>query len=149
MRTHVFPGWLDRLVTVVAVAVMATVGWKYLGPRPADPLDTLTGATVAPPGQVALIELGATYCPACVAMTPTVELLRRTYAGRATVSVLQIDRPEHRQAVEPLSRLAQLRYTPTFLVVGRDGKAHAKFIGPTSYLALSKALNQALESPGR
>lgn len=136
--------WIDRLMTLAAGIVLVVVGFKYLGPRPADPLETLTGAQVAPPGQVALIELGATYCPSCVAMTPTMGLLRRAYAGRARVTVLHIDRPEHRAAVEPLARLARLRVTPTFLVVGRDGTAQAKFIGPASYLALSAALDRAL-----
>lgn len=135
---------LDRFVTLAAIAVVVMVGLRYFAPRPGDPLEALTGAAVAPPGQVALIELGATYCPSCVAMTPIVELLKRNYAGRAHVSVLQIDKPEHRAAVEPLARLAHLRMTPTFLVVGRDGKASAKFIGPTSYLALSGALDSAL-----
>jgi len=149
MKTPVVPAWVDRLVTVLALVVVAVVGYRYVGPRPADPLEALAGASVAPPGKVALIELAATYCPACVAMKPTVELLRRAYAGRAGVSVLQIDRPEHRQAIEPFARLARLHYTPTFLVVGRDGKAHAKFVGPTSYVALSHALDEALGADGR
>lgn len=149
MKAWTWPQWLDRLVTVAALVVVLAVAWKYLGPRPSDPLEALSSANVAPPGQVALIELGATYCPSCVAMTPTMELLRRTYAGRAQVTVLQIDRAEHRAAVEPLARLAQLRATPTFLVVGRDGKATAKFIGPASYVALAGALDAALAEGGR
>ncbi|HEY9855098.1 MAG TPA: thioredoxin family protein [Stenomitos sp.] len=141
--------WLDRLLTLASVGVIATVGYRYLGPRPGDALEALSGASVAPPGKVALIEIGATYCPACIAMTPTVELLRRAYATRAEVRVLQIDRPEHRAALEPLARLAKVRYTPTFLVVGRNGQASAKFIGPSSYVALSRALDEALREGPR
>lgn len=144
MKTPALAWWWDRLVTLLVVVVGLMVGVRYLAPRPSDPLESLSGARVAPLGRVALVELGATHCPSCIAMTPTLELLRRTYAGRAEVTVLSIDRPEHRAAVEPLARLAQLRYTPTFVVIGRDGKASAKFIGPASYLALSRALDKAL-----
>lgn len=144
MKSLPWSALLDRCVSLAAIVVVVMVGVRYLAPHPSDPLEALSGASVAPPGQVALIELGATYCPACVAMTPTIELLKRRYAGRARVSVLQIDKPEHRSAVESLARLARLRVTPTFLVVGRDGQARAKFIGPTSYLALSGALDAEL-----
>lgn len=144
MKAPALPKWFDRMVTLAAIVLVVMVGSRYLAPRASDPLEALSEASVAPPGRVSLVELGATYCPSCVAMTPIVELLKRSYAGRAEVSVLLVDRAEHRQAVEPIARLAQLRYTPTFLVIGRDGRATAKFIGPASYLALSKALDEAL-----
>lgn len=138
--------WLDRTLTAASLVAVTVVAFRYLGPRGGDPLGELQGAAVLPPGQVALVELGATHCPSCVAMTPTLELLKRTYAGRAEVRTFYIDRPEDRPAVEPLARLAHLRYTPTFLVVGRDGRATAKFIGPASYVALAGALDEALKA---
>lgn len=139
--------WLDRLLTLAVVLTFGTLAYRYLLPRPSAPLETLSSKTISEPGQVTLFELGATYCAACVAMRPIVGLVAKNYQGRVRVQVLNVDQPADRQAAAELSALAGLRYTPTFVVAGSDGKAHAKFIGPTSYLALAQALDQALRLP--
>ncbi|MNX88116.1 hypothetical protein D3C86_1200750 [compost metagenome] len=91
------------------------------------------------------MELGATYCPACIASKPIMAALTKVYGDRAEIRVIDIDRPEHRSEAQRLGALAQLRATPTFLVTDRQGRAFAKFVGPTSYAALSRALDDALK----
>ncbi|MNL46964.1 hypothetical protein D3C87_1697230 [compost metagenome] len=59
--------------------------------------------------------------------------------------MIDIDRPEHRAEAERLGAIAKLRYTPTFLITDRQGRAVTKFVGPTSYAALSRALDDALK----
>lgn len=136
--------WLDKLLTVALVLVFGTLAYRYLLPRPSAPLDALGAKTISEPGQVTLFELSATYCTACIAMKPIVGLLSNHYRGRVQVRVLNLDQAEDRQAATELAALAGLRYTPTFVVAGVDGKGMAKFVGPTSYLALSQALDRAL-----
>lgn len=136
----------DRLPTFAAIAVGAFLVYRFLLPQPSAPLEALERGAVAEPGPVRLVEVAATHCPSCLAMSPIVEQLRRDYEGRATVSVLYLDKAEDRQEATRLASLAQVRYTPTFLIVDRRGNAKSKFIGPTSYAALSSALDQAIAS---
>ncbi|MFP5504074.1 MAG: TlpA family protein disulfide reductase [Candidatus Sericytochromatia bacterium] len=136
----------DRLPTLAAVAVGAFLVYRFLLPQPSAPLEALERGAVAAPGPVRVVEIAATHCPSCLAMSPIVEQLRRDYEGRATVRVLYLDKAEDRQEATRLASLAQVRYTPTFLIVDHQGHATSKFIGPTSYAALSSAVDKAIAS---
>lgn len=138
-------GW-DRLPAVAAVALGAFLLYRFVMPQPSAPLEALERGAVAGPGPVRVVEIAATHCPSCLAMSPIVEQLRRDYQGRASVSVLYLDKAEDRQEATRLASLAQVRYTPTFLVIDREGQARSKFIGPTSYAALASAVDQAIAS---
>lgn len=136
--------WLDRALTLAALVVVVVTLGRYVLPRGADALGEAALSPALPPGKVALVELGATYCPSCIASKPIMAALARTYGDRAEIRVIDVDRPEHRAEAQRLGAIAQLRYTPTFLITDRQGRAVAKFVGPTSYAALSRALDDAL-----
>lgn len=140
-----FSRWLDKGLTLAAVVLLAIALGRYVLPRSADPLGEAALSPALAPGRVALVELGATYCPACIASKPIMAALSKVYGDRAEIRAIDIDRPEHREEAARLGSLAQLRYTPTFLITDRQGRAVAKFVGPTSYAALSRALDDALE----
>lgn len=137
--------WLDKGLTLVAVVMLAVTLGRYVLPRQADSLGDAALRPAVAPGRVALVELGATYCPSCIASKPIMMALSKVYGDRADVRVIDIDRPEHRAEASRLGSLAQLRYTPTFLVTDRQGRAVAKFVGPTSYASLARALDDALK----
>jgi hypothetical protein len=54
--------------------------------------------------------------------------------------------PEHRAGFA-LAEEVGLTRTPTYLVVGPDGRVRARFTGATSWLALKGALEAAGASP--
>lgn len=139
---------LHRLPGLTSLAVGGFLLYRFLLPQASAPLEGLQQGAVMAPGPVRVVELAATHCPSCLAMTPIVSQLRRDYAGRAEVAVLYLDKAEDQAAATRLAERAALRYTPTFLVVDRAGRARAKFIGPTSYAALAGALNQTIAKGG-
>lgn len=77
-------------------------------------------------------------------MRPVMALLQHQYLHRARIETIETDRPDDPAEAARLSAAAHLHYTPTFLVVDQGGRATAKFVGPTSYAALSGALERAL-----
>lgn len=77
-------------------------------------------------------------------MRPVMALLQRRYGHRALIETLETDRPDDPTEAARLAAAAHLHYTPTFLVVDRRGRATSKFVGPTSYAALSGALERAM-----
>jgi thiol-disulfide isomerase/thioredoxin len=134
----------DYLPALGALAATAFLLYRFLLPQASAPLEGLQGEAVAALGPVRVVELAATHCPSCLAMKPIVERVEQAYRGRATVQVLYLDKPEDRAEATQLAARAAVRYTPTFIVIDRTGQAVAKFIGPTSYVALASALDEAL-----
>lgn len=140
--------WQERILSLASLVMVGWLFYRYALPQPSAPLDGLASQAVVAPGRVTLLELSATHCPGCMAMRPIVEAVRRNYGDRVDVRVLEIDLAEDRREAERVARLAQLRYTPTFVITDASGRAIAKYIGPTSYAALSGHLETALK-PGK
>lgn len=134
----------DYLPALGALAAAAFLIYRFLMPQASAPLEGLRGEALAAPGPVRVVEIAATHCPSCLAMSPIVDQVRQAYHGRAAVQVLYLDKPEDHVEATRLAALAAVRYTPTFIVIGRTGHAVAKFIGPTSYVALASAVDRAL-----
>lgn len=128
------------------MAAMSLLMYRFFMPQPSAPLAELQGQTLVRPGEVQVVEIASSHCPSCVAMAPIIEQVRRAYADRAIVRVLYVDKADDHAEATRLGALAAVRYTPTFLVFDRTGHASAKFIGPTSFVALSNALDGALAS---
>lgn len=134
----------DYLPVLGALAAAGFLSYRFLMPQASAPLEGLRGEVLAAPGPVRVVEIAATHCPSCLAMSPIVEQVRQAYRGRATVQVLYLDKSEDHAEATRLAALAAVRYTPTFIVIDRTGHAAAKFIGPTSYIALAGAVDGAL-----
>lgn len=139
--------WADRGLTVVSVALLLAVGYKYLGPRGSAPLEHMAGVRLPGIQQVTLLEIGQTHCPSCVASQPILALVRQVYQPRVRVRVLNLDGGPDAAEARRLAELARVRVTPTFLVTDAQGTVTARFLGPTSYAALGSALDHALGRP--
>lgn len=137
--------WGDWLSSALLAVVVGLLAYRFLAPRPASPLGSLAGQPIVPPGQVTLVELSQTHCPGCWAMRPTLFALQKAFGQRVRVEVVEVDSPADPAEAERLSTLAALHFTPTLLVADAEGRATAKFIGPTSYASLASALDRALD----
>jgi thiol-disulfide isomerase/thioredoxin len=142
-------GRRDRLSMGLVVALLAFLAYLALLPRQGSPLGSLAGRRLASPGHVTLIELGQTDCPACWAMKPVLAALGHAYGHRIAIETLDIDRPGDLAETRRLVALSELHFTPTLLLADRQGRASAKFVGTTSYLSLSQAIDRVLKTPDR
>lgn len=141
--------WLDRLSLVLFLLPVAFLGYRLLAPQPSAELDLRAPGAVLPPGKVRLVTIAQTHCPACVVMRPLVSRLEARHGPAVEFIERRLDAPGDHEAIARLAERTPIRYTPTFLVVDREGRLRAKYLGLSSEAALGGALAAALEAePG-
>ncbi|MEB3299225.1 MAG: hypothetical protein VKO21_07040 [Candidatus Sericytochromatia bacterium] len=74
-------------------------------------------------------------------MVPVWHLLEARKGKDVTFRVLHLDEASESAAAFAVLEAARSRVTPTFLVLDRQGRPTARFVGATSYLAISGALD--------
>jgi peroxiredoxin len=126
-----------------------------------------TIATSTLRGQVVVLDFWATWCAPCVQMIPLMDGLHGEWAARgvsflgvnsdgggATVDEIKafmvqhpISYPVVRDADGAVGSLYQVEALPSIVVLGRDGRIRASFVGYTTKGTLEKALREAVEAP--
>lgn len=135
--------WLDRLSLALLVLPVGFLAYRLLAPQPSAELALTRPGAVAPPGNVRLVTIAQTHCPACVVMRPLVARVAERRGTAVEFIERRLDAPADRAAIAALAERTPLRYTPTFLVIDREGRLVAKYLGLTSEAALEGALKQA------
>ncbi|MEB3237409.1 MAG: hypothetical protein VKO64_07275 [Candidatus Sericytochromatia bacterium] len=74
-------------------------------------------------------------------MVPVWHLLEARRGRDAAFRVLYLDEASESAAAFAVLEAARSRVTPTFLVLDRKGRPAARFMGATSYMAISGALD--------
>ena len=87
---------------------------------------------------VTLVDFNASWCGPCRAQEPILRDLEKTYAGRATVTAIDID------AHQALAFALGIQSIPT-LIIFKDGKEKKRFIGLQSGATLSDALQPIVD----
>lgn len=88
---------------------------------------------------VVLADFSATWCPPCQAMAPVVERLAASFAGRADIVKVNVDRDGE------LASAYGVRSIPTFLLFA-DGQVAERVIGATTESALAALIESQLAS---
>ena len=84
-----------------------------------------------------LVDFWAEWCGPCKMISPIVDELAETYAGRLKVAKINID---HNQQTP---RSYAVRGIPT-LMIFKDGKVHATQVGAVSKAALTQLIDKSL-----
>lgn len=137
--------WGDRALSWGAgILLLYLFLTKFVLPRPSEAVDPHWRLPV---GQPVLVEFSSSTCPSCIAMKPIIGVLERQFRGKVAIRRYSFDNVSEAEQYEAQNLAGQfgVRLTPTYLVAGSDGKITARFLGPTSYLALEQALSQALK----
>ena len=87
---------------------------------------------------VTLVDFNAPWCGPCRSQEPILRELEKTYAGRATVTAIDID------AHQDLAFALGIQSIPT-LIIFKDGKEKKRFIGLQSGTTLSDALEPMVD----
>ncbi|MEM9166750.1 MAG: thioredoxin family protein [Planctomycetota bacterium] len=88
-------------------------------------------------GRVVAVQFWASWCMPCRMLEPVVQHLAETFEGQAPIA--QIDTDQHRETAKRFDITA----VPTIVVL-RDGKPVARFVGLTGYEKLASAIETAL-----
>jgi thiol-disulfide isomerase/thioredoxin len=146
-----------RVADIAAVALIALAAWKFLIaprfapafvplPAPAVTLPLEGGGTFSLPkarGQVVFLDFWASWCEPCKLSIPLIE---RYKSAHPSALVYSVDAGEAESVAARFARKANMRRVafdpnmktadafgvevfPTMIVIGRDGKEHAKWIG--------------------
>lgn len=147
---------VGRLFDVLAILMIAFAGWKFfLAPRffratpvaaPDVRLHLMDGRTfdlAGARGHVVFLDFWASWCEPCKQSIPLIEAYKATHPSALVFSV---NGGETVAAAEKYARSAKMRRVafdprmtvtdafhvqvfPTMIVIGKDGKEHAKWIG--------------------
>ncbi|MDA8141517.1 MAG: thioredoxin family protein [Desulfobacteraceae bacterium] len=91
---------------------------------------------VPTPGQVTMLDLGATKCIPCKMMAPIIAELQKEYAGRA--SIIFIDVWEHRDQAQRFG----IQAIPTQIFFDKDGKEVSRHMGFLDKQSIVSLLDQ-------
>ncbi len=117
-------------------------------------------------GSVVFMDFAFSWCPHCNRMAPTIKKLHDTYAERGVkfVTVMGNDaRTDEQKSAEFLRKhdvswtavfdenldvfnLYSVTGTPTYVVIGKDGRIVGRLVGEQSYDKLASLIEQALAS---
>jgi thiol-disulfide isomerase/thioredoxin len=157
-----------RIADVAALALIALAAWKFLiaprffgptfvpVPAPALTLPLEGGGTfnlAKAHGQVVFLDFWASWCEPCKLSIPLIEQYK---AAHPQTLVYSIDAGEVESVAARYARKANMRRVafdtnmkaadafgvdvfPTMIVIGRDGKQHAKWIGFNPLIARDMA----------
>lgn len=89
-------------------------------------------------GEIVLVDFSADWCAPCRAMAPVIEELTRSYAGRAVVMEIDIDKEKE------LAVSFMVHSIPT-LILFKNGEEKQRFVGLQSIATLENGLNALLE----
>lgn len=123
------------LAALAAVLLLALALWP--GP-PAGAAQASMAQALAAPGQPALIEFGADYCPPCRVMAPILKAAQKEYAGRATVLSIDVTR------YPALADKAGVRVIPTLVFYDAQGRETARHEGVMDRAELRARLDRLL-----
>jgi len=133
-------------------------------PVPVIPLQDVDGAAVSLSryrGEIAIVNLWATWCPPCRAEMPDLQRIDERYGSRG-VAIVGIDQGESAQRARAFARSLRIGYPiwiddaqqygrafgalglPTTVIVGRNGVVARAFDGPLTYDDLRRALEGLL-----
>lgn len=147
-----------RIADIAAIALIVLAAWKFLiaprffaprfvpVPAPALTLPLEGGGSFNPAkarGQVVFLDFWASWCEPCKMSIPLIEQYK---AAHPDALVYSVDAGEAENVAERYARSAKMRRVafdpnmkaadafgvavfPTMIVIGRDGKEHAKWIG--------------------
>ena len=137
-----------------------------IGSRPDFILKNLKGDTISLTdlrGKVVLINFWATSCPPCVAEMPTFQSLYQDWSARSDVVFLAINTGENAGTINGFMQANQytfpvlqdgqyqatqdfqIQYTPTTVLIDKDGNVKFKLVGPfKDKAAVLKAIGKFL-----
>jgi len=146
-----------RIADIAAIVLIALAAWKFLiaprfvpafAPVPAPPLtlpleDGSSFSLAKARGQVVFLDFWASWCEPCKLSIPLIEQYKTSHpqalvysvdAGEAESTAARFARSAkmRRVAFDPDMKVADafgVAVFPTMIVIGRDGKEHAKWIG--------------------
>jgi thiol-disulfide isomerase/thioredoxin len=156
--------WAARNVDVLRPIARGSEAPEFSLPR----IDGAEGAVAlgALRGQVVVLDFWATWCPPCVEMIPVLDGVQRAWAPRGVSFVgvnsdgggATLDQIRAFMAAHPFSYPVvsdgdgdvgaryRVEALPSIVVIGRDGRIRASFIGYTMKGTLEKALRDAVEA---
>jgi thiol-disulfide isomerase/thioredoxin len=124
-----------------------------------------TIATNALRGQVVVLDFWATWCAPCVQMIPVLDAVHRDWAARGVsfvavnsdgggaslddIKAFMVEHPITYPVVRDdgeVGSLYRVEALPSIVVLGRDGRIRASFVGFTTRGTLEKALREAVEA---
>lgn len=133
------PRWSRALDLSLWALLAGVLLYRFVLPVPSAPVSAaLTSTRFETQGQPRLIEFSSHRCLACRAMGPVVQQLERETAGRVQSSIFYAE--ELGEEGQRLWRLAQVKVTPTFLIVDAAGTVRSRYEGTTPYLSLKRDL---------
>jgi len=115
-------------------------------------------------GKVVFLEFIMSWCTVCDRMSPTVKQLHDHYSAKGVVFVTVAGKDSHATEEDTAKflgehdvtwtavfdekmeafKLYSIRGTPTFVIIGRDGRIREVIIGARTYDVLASALDKAL-----
>lgn len=137
-------------------------------PAPAWRMAHLSGTMVTSAelaSNIVVLNFWATWCPPCRRELPELEAFHRRHAGQGVVLVGAATDQEGAKVVGPFSRRHDLTYPmllagqdiqeafaitslPTTVVIGRDGRVAARYLGALNQKELERAIAPLLKEAG-
>lgn len=85
-----------------------------------------------------LLDFSAEWCGPCKAMAPIIEAVAREYQGKIRVGMVDVE-----ASPQTAARYGVMS-VPTFVILSRDGKESARFMGTVARRKLDEAIGKVL-----